>query len=224
MNRFMQFIVVAALGIGVLGLTSGCGKKMFHASLLESDQQTKLAVADVLPIEQQTQLLDETPSTFSTDSSGQAMLASHDSTPAIPLSHDVHEKQDTASRQSAQRNDVPFTGNLLNIYFDFDSSRLSQQSQQILEANATWFKANPHKQIMIEGHCDERGTQAYNYTLGEKRAIMARQYLSFLGVPPQQVIIKSFGKDNPTCRDFSEPCFQKNRRAHFVSDVTVAMQ
>ena len=125
------------------------------------------------------------------------------------------------SQHQAQRKGVTFSNGLRDIYFQFDSWRLTEESRRTLEANAEWLKNNSHARIKIEGHCDERGTQAYNFVLGEKRASMVQQYLSFLGVPHHQLIVTSFGKDKPKCQTFSENCFQKNRRAHFDSDLNL---
>ena len=131
---------------------------------------------------------------------------------------------DGFSQQQTQRKGVTFSNGLRDIHFQFDSWRLTEESRRILEANAEWLKVNEHQRIKIEGHCDERGTQAYNFVLGEKRASMVQQYLSFLGVPHHQLIVTSFGKDKPKCQAFSETCFQKNRRAHFASDFNIASQ
>ena len=131
---------------------------------------------------------------------------------------------DAHKNQSAQRRGVHFSHGLQDIFFAYDSWRLSEKSHQILESNAEWLKAHPHERISIEGHCDERGTRAYNYVLGEKRAAMVKRYLSHLGVPSEQMVVASFGKDRPACRVFTTACFQANRRAHFVSDVNVAVR
>ena len=127
-----------------------------------------------------------------------------------------------ANNQAASQKGVSFSHDLQDVYFTFNSWRLSEESRRALEANAEWLKSHPHERLTIEGHCDERGTRAYNYVLGEKRATMVKQYLSFLGVPSQQMMVASFGKDQPTCSMFSEKCFRMNRRAHFASDVNVA--
>jgi peptidoglycan-associated lipoprotein len=103
-----------------------------------------------------------------------------------------------------------------DIFFGYDSWSLSEEAKGILESNATWLKAHPHKRVTIEGHCDERGTQAYNVALGQKRANMARNYLTMLGVSKEQLLVTSYGKDKPVCRNFTEKCFTANRRAHMV--------
>lgn len=127
----------------------------------------------------------------------------------------------TNDRGDSQKG-VSFSHGLQDVYFAFNSWRLSEKARRALEANAEWLKSHPHERLTIEGHCDERGTRAYNYVLGEKRAAMVKQYLSVLGVPSYQMMVASFGKDRPTCHVFSEKCFQVNRRAHFASDVNVA--
>ena len=133
-----------------------------------------------------------------------------------------NETSDISDR-GAHRKDVLLEKELHDIYFQFDSWRLTGKSRRVLEANAEWLKAHPHERITIEGHCDARGTQAYNYVLGEKRATMVQQYLGFLGIPHQQLVVTSFGKDKPKCHIYSESCFQQNRRAHFDFDLNLAL-
>jgi len=111
---------------------------------------------------------------------------------------------------------------LEDVHFDFDSIELSERAKTILMANAEWLKAHPDADVTIEGHCDDRGTSAYNFVLGEKRAIRTKNYLAGLGVSDERLQIMSYGKDNPACRDQTEPCYQKNRRAHLVLGITVA--
>ncbi len=111
---------------------------------------------------------------------------------------------------------------LEDVHFGFNSIQLSDQAKNTLMANAEWLKANPEAEVTIEGHCDGRGTSSYNYVLGEKRALRAKAFLTSLGVSGDRLQVMSFGKDNPACWDPTEPCYQKNRRAHLVLGVTVA--
>ena len=111
---------------------------------------------------------------------------------------------------------------LEDVHFGFNSVQLDEQAKTILIANAEWLKAHPEAAVTIEGHCDGRGTSSYNYVLGEKRALRTKHYLTSLGVPEKQLQVMSFGKDNPACRDATEPCYQKNRRAHLVLGMTFA--
>jgi len=111
---------------------------------------------------------------------------------------------------------------LQDVHFEFDSFQLNEQAKETLGANAEWLKSHPHAVLTIEGHCDDRGTASYNHVLGEKRAIRTKTYLTSLGVPAERLHVMSFGKENPVCWDSSEPCYQKNRRAHLVLDISVA--
>jgi peptidoglycan-associated lipoprotein len=104
---------------------------------------------------------------------------------------------------------------LSDIYFDFDQYTIRAEARSVLEANADFLKSQPDGDILIEGHCDERGTGAYNLVLGERRAQAAKQYLHELGVPLSQIQITSYGKESPFCGEHSEACWQSNRRAHF---------
>ena len=104
---------------------------------------------------------------------------------------------------------------LSDVFFDFDRFTVRSDAQPALEANAGILKLQPDQQIVIEGHCDERGTSAYNLVLGERRAQSAKNYLQVLGVPPLQIRITSYGKERPFCTEHSEACWQSNRRVHF---------
>ncbi|CAI4033899.1 Peptidoglycan-associated protein [Nitrospira tepida] len=106
---------------------------------------------------------------------------------------------------------------LEDIYFDYDQSVLRADARTTLEENAKVLRANDGQKIVIEGHCDERGTLAYNLILGERRAQSVKRYLENLGVPGSQMQIISYGKERPFCTDHSEACWQSNRRAHFVA-------
>lgn len=104
---------------------------------------------------------------------------------------------------------------LTDVFFDFDRFAIRSDARSALEANAALLKSRPDRKILIEGHCDERGTSAYNLVLGERRAQAARQYLQDLGVAPSQIQIVTYGKERPFCPEHSEACWQSNRRAHF---------
>jgi peptidoglycan-associated lipoprotein len=104
---------------------------------------------------------------------------------------------------------------LSDIFFDFDRFVIRNDAQSVLEANAGVLKSQSGEKILLEGHCDERGTGAYNLVLGERRAKAAAQYLRDLGVPSSQIQITSYGKERPFCTEHSEACWQSNRRAHF---------
>jgi peptidoglycan-associated lipoprotein len=104
---------------------------------------------------------------------------------------------------------------LSDIFFDFDRFVIRTDAQSVLEADAGVLKSQSGEKFLLEGHCDERGTSAYNLVLGERRAQAAAQYLRDLGVPSSQIQITSYGKERPFCTEHSEACWQSNRRAHF---------
>jgi peptidoglycan-associated lipoprotein len=106
-------------------------------------------------------------------------------------------------------------GTLNDIHFDFDKYELSSEATKTLDANAEYLKANPKHLILIEGHCDERGTVAYNLALGERRAKATQNYLASRGIQSARVSVISYGEERPQCTEHTEECWAKNRRAHF---------
>jgi peptidoglycan-associated lipoprotein len=100
------------------------------------------------------------------------------------------------------------------IHFGFDKSTLTPESQGTLQKLATCLKRAPAKKVLVQGHCDERGTTQYNIALGARRAEAARKYLGDLGAPGG-IDTVSFGKEKPICTDSSETCWAKNRRDEF---------
>ena len=105
---------------------------------------------------------------------------------------------------------------LSDVYFDYDQFVLRSDAKAALEGNARRLKAGNSAKLLIEGHCDERGTVAYNLVLGERRARMVEQYLKDLGIASSRIQITSYGKERPFCAVHSDHCWQQNRRAHFV--------
>jgi peptidoglycan-associated lipoprotein len=105
---------------------------------------------------------------------------------------------------------------LRDVFFAYDSFVISEEGRQVLSRNADWMRSNPVAQLKVEGHCDERGTSAYNLVLGEKRAKAARNYLVELGVAANRLGVVSYGKERPFCRDHAESCYAQNRRGHIV--------
>jgi peptidoglycan-associated lipoprotein len=102
------------------------------------------------------------------------------------------------------------------VYFDFDSSVIKAGEQSKLSAVADYLKNNPSAAVRIEGHCDERGTEEYNRSLGERRALALREALAGRGVDPTRVDTVSFGKDRPADPGHNEAAWSKNRRGEFV--------
>ena len=102
------------------------------------------------------------------------------------------------------------------IYFDFDRSEVSPQSEETLMAHGNYLVENPSVRILIEGHSDERGTPEYNVALGERRAKAVAKYLQSMGVQPSQMSIVSYGEEKPQDLSRSDEGFSMNRRAVLV--------
>lgn len=105
---------------------------------------------------------------------------------------------------------------LENVYFDYDKSELRPETRDVLANHARALKQRPEAMIIIEGHCDERGTIEYNLALGEKRATAVKDYLVSLGVDRARLSTISYGKERPVDTRHSEMAWSRNRRAQFV--------
>jgi peptidoglycan-associated lipoprotein len=103
-----------------------------------------------------------------------------------------------------------------DILFEFDSASLSVEAQEILRAKAEWLRENPRARVMIEGHCDERGTNEYNLALGDRRAFSAKSFLADLGIDDSRLTTISYGEEQPIDSRSTEDAWAQNRRAHFV--------
>ena len=113
------------------------------------------------------------------------------------------------------------TAELSEIRFDYDRDALSAEARAILKRNAAAIKANRSWEVLVEGHCDERGTIPYNLALGQKRAKAVRDYYLALGIPGGRVATLSLGKERSQCSEATEACWQRNRRA--MSKVKAAL-
>jgi peptidoglycan-associated lipoprotein len=103
-----------------------------------------------------------------------------------------------------------------DAFFDYDSSDIRPDGREALTQSAQFLRSNPNITVAIEGHCDERGSVAYNLGLGDRRANSARDFLVSLGIPGERVTTISYGKERPFCTETDESCWQQNRRAHVV--------
>ena len=103
-----------------------------------------------------------------------------------------------------------------DAFFDYDQSDLRDDGRSALMKTAAFLKANGALTVQIEGHCDERGSVAYNLGLGDRRSNSARDFLIQQGVSGDRITTISYGKEKPFCTEASESCYQENRRAHVV--------
>jgi len=102
-----------------------------------------------------------------------------------------------------------------HIHFDFDKYDLKPKAMMILDEKAAYLREHPEVRVLIEGHCDERGTNEYNLALGDRRANSAKNYLVRSGVAESRITTISYGEEQPLCTEHTESCWWRNRRAQF---------
>jgi peptidoglycan-associated lipoprotein len=127
-----------------------------------------------------------------------------------------HAKQLKA--EAMEREKMKAKNEFLNevVYFDFDTATLDDKAQDVLKTKAEWLQDNPDAKIIIEGNCDERGTEAYNLALGERRAESAKTFLVNLGIAPSRITTISYGEEKPVDPGHNEAAWAKNRRDAFA--------
>jgi peptidoglycan-associated lipoprotein len=103
-----------------------------------------------------------------------------------------------------------------DIHFDYDKYDLRPDAKPVLEEVSSWLLKNKSAKILVEGHCDSRGTNEYNLALGDRRAKAVRDYFIALGIAPDRIEMLSYGEEKPICTEETEECWAKNRRAHLV--------
>jgi len=137
--------------------------------------------------------------------------------PEAPVQAPARKVPDAATRTRIET----LLAKIEDAYFDYDKHTLRPDAIKALQADSTELRdivvQYPDYRVTIEGHADERGSEAYNLALGDARAKSARDYLSSIGIPASQLAIISYGKDRPVCEEHDETCWQKNRRIHFVA-------
>lgn len=139
---------------------------------------------------------------------GKAGAAAGETTEAAPLPPGA-EVIEASLRGSGFEADA----DIKTVRFDYDSAQLSGETLDILKANAAVMKERKGTEFLVAGHCDDRGTVAYNLALGQKRAKEVRDYYIRLGVDGRKIATISFGKEQGECSEQTEECWSKNRRA-----------
>jgi peptidoglycan-associated lipoprotein len=192
MNRFgwMAAAVVVVVALGV----AGCSKKV---DTLRQDQ------ADVTGVKKDSGMMTE-------DLKEETMAPQVAEVPEMPPAPSKPAMSDSASLAAA------LAARLGDVHFDFDKSVIRDVDKPILLENADLLKGSADLRVVVEGHCDERGTTAYNLALGERRANATRRYLIALGVSPAQLSTVSYGEERPLCTVSDESCWSRNRRAHLT--------
>jgi len=122
-----------------------------------------------------------------------------------------------AEEKAAQERAAKEAAGLKPIYFDFDKSFVRDDAKAVMKANVDYLKANPNVKVRIEGNCDERGTIEYNQALGQRRASSTKKYLTDMGISGKRISLISYGKEKPVCKESTEDCWQRNRRADLAA-------
>ncbi|MDZ7343235.1 MAG: peptidoglycan-associated lipoprotein Pal [candidate division KSB1 bacterium] len=125
--------------------------------------------------------------------------------------------EEKAAPETAQKEMGPL--HLESVHFDFDKYDLKPMTREVLAEHAQALKQRPEVSVVIEGHCDERGTVEYNLALGDRRAKAVKDYLVWLGADPSRLTTVSYGKERPVDPRHNEEAWAKNRRAEFVIKV-----
>ncbi len=125
-------------------------------------------------------------------------------------------QQEMAAQAAAPPEDpLAWAAGLADAHFDSNQAKIRKADKTVLDALAQKLKEDSNRKVLVEGHCDSRGTANYNMMLGERRAKAVKQYLVKAGIPASQIEVVSYGKERPQCTEASDECFLYNRRAHF---------
>ena len=128
--------------------------------------------------------------------------------------NEIDDADAQEAAQQAEEQSEAFVQNAKDrVFFGFDKSNLSAEAVRVLKVQAEYLKANPEKQIVIEGHADDRGTREYNLALGERRAVAVKNYLISRGVDADRIRVISYGKERPAAVGANEAAWSQNRRA-----------
>ena len=139
--------------------------------------------------------------------------------PAAPEPPPPPKQEEMVAQAAAAPTEDPlaWAADLADVHFDFDKSAIRKSEQGKLAAALKVLKADGKRKVVVEGHCDERGTASYNLALGERRAKAVKRYLTDMGIADSQIQTTSFGKERPICNEANESCYQRNRRGHFTA-------
>lgn len=145
---------------------------------------------------------------------GTDLTGGGDTSPVPPVNENVPFAGGPLDRSRFNENRAQFASDI--VLFDFDSAVVKSSERVKVLAIATYLKANPTTAVEVEGHCDERGTEEYNRSLGERRALAVREELSQQGIDPNRIHTISYGEDRPASSGHDEAAWSQNRRAESV--------
>jgi peptidoglycan-associated lipoprotein len=199
MNKAVKSFFLGLLLIGVVLAPACRSKKAPPPPKLVPDTETSASIPNVPTVATTTETRVSNPPDFV-----QTQTTPTVTVEALPT--DVEE----LNRVATQR------GYLQDAFYNYDEATLSPDAQSALTSSATWLKKNPQYNLLIEGHCDERGTEQYNLALGDRRANSAKEYIVALGVDSGRIRTVSYGEERPFDPAHDDAAWAKNRRAHLV--------
>jgi len=193
-KKMIMILMVTALLSGVTLTTISCAKKQ-----LKTDTTSVSPESEIAQVEEG----------IKESESAQGEVSLED------ISKDTGEEA-SLSDQEMQRIEGEIQAfQSKNIYFDFDKSDIKTADRATLTEKARWMEANPQYSLIIEGHCDERGTSEYNLALGERRATAAAKFLEAMGISYDRISTISYGEEKPADSGHNEDAWANNRRDEF---------
>jgi peptidoglycan-associated lipoprotein len=197
--------------LGLIALVGGCSKSQYGVGEEGGTQKAVLAAPASQPrMPGQGQAQDTPMPSLS------GMVPS-DSLSANSGEQRILEEPSAVSAKRANVEGGTMAVGLQDVFFTYDSWVLNPEGRRALQADLEQLEdALRRRPLLIEGHCDERGTEAYNMVLGERRAKSVQQYLINLGLPANRLGIVSYGEKRPFCGGHDENCYRQNRRAHLA--------
>ena len=148
--------------------------------------------------------------------SSRKQVTTADTTPPPPPPTETTTPPPPPSEPPSETTAEPTAAGLEDAFFDFDAAEIRNDAKDALTNNGRYLQGHAGSNVVIEGHCDERGSVEYNLALGERRARVAYDYLVSLGVSASRLKTVSYGKEVPLCQDSTEECYARNRRGHFA--------
>ena len=182
-----------------------------HWSSTNATQLTIAPEVGAVAPEGSTKVTPSDSTTYTVTASGPGGTA--DSTVRITVAQPPTEPAPSADNDTLEK---IFLREMQDAYFDLDKADVRADARAALGKSADFLRRYPQMKVVVEGHCDERGSTEYNLALGDRRAAAVKQYMVSLGIGADRISTVSYGKEKPFCTESNESCWQQNRRGHFV--------
>jgi len=202
LKQFVSLTTLLFTGVMVLALLDGCSSSQTTSGSQEVAKPAPPPPPPAAPAPPPSSAPEPTPAPVA---------------PEPPPPPKQQEMAPEAAATPVAEDPLAWAAGLTDVHFDYDKSSIRKSEHGKLAAASKVLKADGKRKVVVEGHCDERGTASYNMALGERRAKAVKRYLADLGVAASQIQTTSFGKERPLCTEANEDCYQRNRRGHFTA-------